>query len=160
MPRGESLDWRNELPTDMVVRIDPDDFGEVVGNLLDNARKWANARVVGPRREGGRRPATIAVLDDGPGFAAGPPDPRSARVSRTPGAGSTGLGLGIVHDILSEYGVALQIGQEEGLCSVAFSLPAGAVVDDGARARPGGGGTTPNPLPGAAENRLMVLAPV
>lgn len=131
MPRGEALDWRNELPIDMVIRIDPDDFGEVVGNLLDNARKWANSRVVvRSAREGGT--ATIAVLDDGPGFAAGPPDPQSDRgVSRTPGAGSTGLGLGIVHDILSEYGVALQIGREGGLCSVSFTLPAGAVVDEG-----------------------------
>lgn len=132
MPRGEALDWRNELPMDMVIRIDPDDFGEVVGNLLDNARKWANTRVVVRASRNGAT-ATIAVLDDGPGFAAGAPDPHSDRgVSRDPGAGSTGLGLGIVHDILSEYGVALEVGQVGGLCSVAFTLPAGAVSAEGA----------------------------
>lgn len=135
MPRGEAINWRNELPADMVIRIDPDDFGEVVGNLLDNARKWANAEVVirGVRKGS---TATIAVLDDGPGFAAGAPDPESDRgVSRTPrsgstAAGSTGLGLGIVHDILTEYGVVLQVGTEGRLCSVSFTLPAGAFADE------------------------------
>lgn len=129
MPRGEALEWRNELPMDLVIRIDPDDFGEVVGNLLDNARKWANSRVVVRGARDGHT-ATIAVLDDGPGFAAGAPDPQSDRgVSHTPGTGSTGLGLGIVHDILSEYGVELLVGRADGLCSVSFTLPTGAATD-------------------------------
>ena len=39
------------------------------------------------------------------------------------------LGLGIVHDILSEYGVGLQVGRADGLCSVSFTLPTGAATD-------------------------------
>ena len=114
---------------DLVIRIDPDDFGEVVGNLLDNARKWARTRVVVRSvREGPT--ATVSVLDDGPGFVDGAPDPESDRgLSAGSGQGSTGLGLGIVHDILSEYGVGLRVGEEDGLCSVSFALAIDATAE-------------------------------
>lgn len=149
MPRGEAIDWRNELPDDLVIRIDPDDFGEVIGNLLDNARKWASERVV-IRCERAGAEATITVLDDGPGFAGGAPDPHSDRgVSRTPGPGSSGLGLGIVHDILAEYGVALRVEESGGLSAVSFTLPTGAGRDDEAKA-------TPEPGP-RAETQQRVL---
>jgi len=120
MPRGEAIEWRNEVPADLVVRIDPDDFGEVLGNLLDNARKWAKSLIVvrGEEADGGAR---IAVLDDGPGFSRGAPDPDLDR-GLALGPDSTGLGLGIVRDILSEYGVALQVEQAADLSSVAFVL--------------------------------------
>jgi signal transduction histidine kinase len=149
MPRGEALDWQNDLPDDLVIRIDPDDFGEVVGNLLDNARKWATMRVlVRSERIGGT--ATISVLDDGPGFAAGPPDPHSDRgVSRTPGSGSSGLGLGIVHDILTEYGVALRVEARDGLCAVSFALPTGYSKDDLARPSAAVAGAMTEARPGA-----------
>jgi signal transduction histidine kinase len=149
MPRGDVLDWRNELPIDLIIRVDPDDFGEVVGNLLDNARKWAETKVT-VRAERRDSRATIVVLDDGPGFATGAPDPKSDRgVARGTDPASTGLGLGIVHDILSEYGVELQVEQTDGLCAVSFTLPEGgwhekpaagpaaAEVDSAAQALPG-----------------------
>ena len=129
MPRGEDLDWRNDVPADLVIRIDPDDLGEVVGNLLDNARKWARTRVVVRGGRDGAR-ATISILDDGPGFADGTPDPESDRgVSGDHGKASSGLGLGIVHDILSEYGVGFRVGEVDGLCSVSFALPVDATVE-------------------------------
>ena len=121
MPRGEAIEWRNEVPADLVVRIEPDDFGEVLGNLLDNARKWSKSLIVvrGVEADGAAR---IAVLDDGPGFSGGAPDPDLDR-GLARGPDSTGLGLGIVHDILSEYGVALQVEKADGPCSVSFVLP-------------------------------------
>lgn len=121
MPRGDALDWRNELPEDLVLRIDPDDFGEVVGNLLDNARKWAQAAVVvRATRDGGT--AAVSIVDDGPGFS---DEARDRGVSAgAAGDGSTGLGLGIVEDILAEYGVALRVERGGTGCVVAFDLPA------------------------------------
>lgn len=121
MPRGDALAFRNELPDDLVLRIDPDDFGEVVGNLLDNARKWADSTiVVRATRNGGT--ATVSIVDDGPGFADGT---RDRGVTGGAGVdGSTGLGLGIVEDILSEYGVALRVEPGGPGCVVAFDLPA------------------------------------
>ncbi len=82
--------------------------------------------------------ATITVFDDGPGFADGAPDPQSdGGVSHTPGVGSTGLGLGIVHDILSEYGAGLRVERAEGLCSVSFTLPADATTEEQLAPAPG-----------------------
>ena len=54
MPRADSLDWRNDLPQGVRLRMDPEDFGEVVGNLLDNARLWARSRVTVSARVLGR----------------------------------------------------------------------------------------------------------
>ena len=45
MPGGQSIDWLDELPAEARLRMDPDDFGEIVGNLLDNARKFAKSTV-------------------------------------------------------------------------------------------------------------------
>ena len=49
------------------LRVDPEDFGEIAGNLLDNARLWARSRVTASAEtvDGGVR---IAIADDGPGM--------------------------------------------------------------------------------------------
>jgi signal transduction histidine kinase len=88
---------------------DADDLDEMLGNLMDNACKWARSRVVvsGRRVEGGFR---IAVEDDGPGI----PEERRAEVLKRgrrldetmPGSG---LGLDIVQDIAEIYGGSLQL---------------------------------------------------
>jgi signal transduction histidine kinase len=119
MPRGDAIDWRVDIPGDLTVHMDPDDFGEVLGNLLDNARKWARTTVSVVGRNDGEV-VSIAVIDDGPGFTAGAFD---RGLSGDTDEESSGLGLGIVGDILSEYGVALQVSQAEGFCRVAFALP-------------------------------------
>ena len=125
LPRGEELVFENKMPPALTVRIDPFDFSEVIGNLLDNARKWADARIV-VRAEPDERSARIVVEDDGPGF-----DPSLRRIGAEPArspaieADSTGLGLGIVRDILSEYGIALDVAYEDGWCRVSFVAPTG-----------------------------------
>lgn len=88
---------------------DADDLEEMLGNLMDNACKWARSRVVvsGRRVEGGLR---IAVEDDGPGI----PEERRPEVLKRgrrldetmPGSG---LGLDIVQDIAEIYGGSLQL---------------------------------------------------
>ena len=149
MPHGEEIEWKNEVPADLVVRIEPDDFGEVVGNLLDNARKWAKARVVIRGIEAGGT-ARIAVLDDGPGFSDGAPDPDLDR-GLAQGPDSTGLGLGIVHDILSEYGVTLKVEDAGGLCSVSFGLPADRPPEhQDATIAPASAKPAPRPVPRTA----------
>jgi signal transduction histidine kinase len=108
MPRGEAIDWRNELPSDLRLRMDPDDFGEVVGNLLDNARKWARSRVR-ILAEVGATSVRIAVDDDGPGIA---PDVRDRFLRRGERAGrgeGAGLGLAIVTVVLDQYGADLAL---------------------------------------------------
>jgi signal transduction histidine kinase len=81
------------------------DFEEMVGNLLDNACKWARSRVtVGAERPNGAARFTVIVDDDGPGLTKA----ERAKVGRRgqrldeskPGSG---LGLSIVADLAHLY---------------------------------------------------------
>jgi signal transduction histidine kinase len=86
------------------------DFEEMVGNLFDNACKWASSsidvRVAGEDSDiPGHKLLRIVVDDDGPGLA---PDERAEATRRgrrldetKPGSG---LGLSIVSDLAAAYG--------------------------------------------------------
>ena len=96
--------------TEVVFAGEREDLEEVVGNLLENAMKWARGevRVVLaplPPEEGLPNRFSISIEDDGPGI---PEDKardalkRGRRLDETkPG---TGLGLAIVTDLINEYG--------------------------------------------------------
>ena len=108
LPRGEDLAWRNKVPAGARLRMDAEDFAEVMGNLLDNARLWAGAAVqvaVVPESEGRMR---VSVEDDGPGLSPGQGSVRGES-GASPGEGH-GLGLAIVGDVLALYGTRLEIG--------------------------------------------------
>jgi len=111
----------------LAFRGDRADLEEMLGNLLDNACKWASEQVsivasasVTPGR------LRIVVADDGPGLS----DEQKKRVldrgerldETKPGSG---LGLGIVREIASLYGGTFALGrsQADGL-SVELDLPA------------------------------------
>lgn len=90
------------------------DLDEMVGNLLDNACKWARERVavgcVVEPAAAGRSALVIAIDDDGPGLAE---NLRAEAVRRgrrldesKPGSG---LGLAIVSDLAGAYGGALEL---------------------------------------------------
>ncbi|MCK6454019.1 MAG: sensor histidine kinase [Alphaproteobacteria bacterium] len=116
------------------------DFEDLLGNLVDNACKWARRQVfVKTTASGGR--IEITVDDDGPGL---PEDQRSAVFQRgtrldesTPG---TGLGLSIVRDVAGLYGgsVTLDASPLGGLRAI-LTLPGfdpdAAVVPAGAAER-------------------------
>mgnify|MGYP003412585768 FL=1 len=81
----------------------------MLGNLVDNACKWARARVViTSTLEAGR--VTVQVDDDGPGL-----DPslredvlrRGVRADEA--APGSGLGLAIVRDLVELYGGAISL---------------------------------------------------
>ena len=111
LPRGGEIDWQLEvMPADLAVKIDQRDFEELLGNLLDNARKWARGRVeVSAAASGGS--IEISIDDDGPGI---PEDRRDDvlaggfRLDRAvPG---TGIGLAISSDLAALHGGRLKIG--------------------------------------------------
>ncbi|MBD9638731.1 sensor histidine kinase [Ensifer sp. ENS07] len=106
---GERLSWEPDLQEDLTAPIDPHDFRELVGNLLENASKWARSRVAvtAVRRDGFIR---LVVEDDGPGVSPQRlPDllRRGVRLDRLkPGSG---LGLAIVSEIANVYNLALTL---------------------------------------------------
>jgi signal transduction histidine kinase len=86
-----------------------EDFEEIVGNLLENAMKWARTRArVGLAEEAGI--VLLTIEDDGPGIPEDKAREALARGKRLdeskPG---TGLGLSIVNDLVREYGGELKL---------------------------------------------------
>ncbi|GAA2423413.1 hypothetical protein GCM10010191_39270 [Actinomadura vinacea] len=75
--------------------MDPVALWRALRNVLDNACRVAAGRV-DVRVTAGHGWVAVQVDDDGPGFGAGK-------------AGLASLGLGIVHDLISEYGGGLEI---------------------------------------------------
>lgn len=85
----------------------------MVGNLMDNASKWATNQVVIRVREDHGN-LEIAVEDDGPGVPGGKTEEVMRRGNRLdeskPGHGE---GLGIVKDIADLYGGSLTLNKSE-----------------------------------------------
>ncbi|HXH02719.1 MAG TPA: ATP-binding protein, partial [Candidatus Competibacteraceae bacterium] len=108
---------------------DRDDLLELLGNLLDNACKWARRRVrVSAREEGGW--LRLTVEDDGPGC---PPEQRELLTRRgvriDESRAGHGLGLAIVTDIVGQYGGRLRLESSAALGGLAaiVELPAGGM---------------------------------
>ena len=100
--RGRELhvDWQAPAGT---LALERDDMLELVGNLLDNACKWAQG-LVRLRIEEQPRQVSMRIEDDGPGIDAA----RHARALARGGrldeqVEGHGLGLGIVGDIVAAY---------------------------------------------------------
>lgn len=93
---------------DHLINFDREDMLELVGNLLDNACKWARRRVI--VKVENRYAMTIVVEDDGPGCSDADMQQLSQRGLRLDEAvQGHGLGLAIVRDIANFYGGNLQI---------------------------------------------------
>lgn len=104
-----NVETRIEIAADLAFRGDKEDLEEILGNLLENAFKWAKAQVVIVARVTDGK-LFIYVDDDGPGIDAGDTVFATRRGMRldeqTPG---TGLGLSIVTDIAAIYHGELQL---------------------------------------------------
>jgi signal transduction histidine kinase len=125
---GKHLDIEVAIPPATRFRGERQDLEEMVGNLIDNACKWAASRVeirVAAVRDEGRAFIEIAVEDDGPGLPKGARADmlkRGRRLDETkPGSG---LGLSIVVDLATLYqgSLNLEAGRLGGLCAV-LNLP-------------------------------------
>ena len=115
--RGVAIDV--EAPADARFLGERQDLEEMVGNLVDNACKWARSRVtveVVPERMKAASSASkvrLVIDDDGPGLTASEREevqmaPRGRRLDETkPGSG---LGLSIVLELAHLYGGDLALG--------------------------------------------------
>jgi signal transduction histidine kinase len=115
--RDRGLTYSVDLQEGLRFRGEAQDLSDLVGNLLDNAGKWAHERVGfrayrAPQEPPGASAFLIAEIDDdGPGLD---PEARAAALVRgrkldesRPGSG---LGLSIVVDLAAIYGGSLDLG--------------------------------------------------
>ncbi|MGM8849682.1 sensor histidine kinase [Salinicola halophyticus] len=141
-----------DIDSGATARIDPQDLQELTGNLLENALRWAEGRVlfkVSRVSQGVR----LRIEDDGPGMTEAQSeaalargvrlDVRDAGFSAGSGSGSgpggSGLGLAIVEDLMMLYGGTLRLERAAigGLAADVW-LPASPVsVQSGETSTPG-----------------------
>ena len=140
LPMGQNLQWNLALKEPLMLAVDRTDFQEIMGNLIDNAHKWAKTKVRIESRLADHR-AVFVVEDDGPGVAEADLArilERGVRADTTvPG---TGLGLAIVSDVVAAY---------EGRLELMRSTLGGlaAVVTLAARKQQPAAGATAKPAP-------------
>lgn len=115
---------KGEIYPELRVRCSPEDLEEILGNLLDNAFKWASSEIqISGEAQGGT--VVVTIVDDGPGI----PDaaitavfsPGTRLDETVPG---DGFGLTIARELAGLYGgmVSLKTGKDRGMvCSL--SLP-------------------------------------
>ncbi|WP_292066274.1 sensor histidine kinase [Brevundimonas sp. UBA7664] len=122
--KGVEIDWR--APDELSFRGERQDLQEILGNLMENACKWARRRVrvsAGPTHLG---QMVVVVEDDGPGL---PAEQREAALERgarmdetTPGSG---LGLSIVVELTRAYGGRITLADSDlGGLKALLELPA------------------------------------
>jgi len=118
------LTFRIEVEPDATVRAPQEDLEEMLGNLLDNACKWARTQVVVSARVAADR-VIVDVEDDGAGLDAEMRDAvlkRGVRADET--APGSGLGLAIVRDLADAYGGSITLGTSaQGGLAARLTLP-------------------------------------
>jgi signal transduction histidine kinase len=124
LPRGDQIDWSLDCAPELSAPVEAGDLAEILGNLLDNARKWARSEVHISARSLPDN-VELAIDDDGPGV----PVSDRVRVLRRgirldesiPGSG---LGLNIVKAVVEAYGGEMDLASSvQGGLSVRLSLP-------------------------------------
>ncbi|MGB7317678.1 MAG: HAMP domain-containing sensor histidine kinase [Planktotalea sp.] len=120
-PFGAPLRLTNNVPEGVSLAMEPDDFNDVLGNLLENACRysasWVQVDIVQTEIQ-----TFLKVTDDGPGLSAPQIENVARRGKRLDSSGhGAGLGLSIVGDILEAYGgeLTFQNNAPKGLIAIA-----------------------------------------
>ncbi len=107
----KGLAFTLDCPSDLNWRIDEGDAFEMLGNVMDNAAKWAQHRVaVGVWHDAGR--LNIRVEDDGPGFS----DTHSIlqlHVRADEKVPGHGVGLAVVNDLVASHEGELNLSRSD-----------------------------------------------
>ncbi|WNF44886.1 sensor histidine kinase [Pseudomonas sp. SG20056] len=124
MIHGNHLELEWQAEPGLRLPWDREDLLELLGNLLDNACKWADSQVQLQISRVGED-YQLAIDDDGPGIDAAQRDEVLSRGSRLDEqVAGHGLGLGIVRDIVDAWAGRLQLADSPlGGLRVTVSLP-------------------------------------
>lgn len=120
----KSLTFISDIPANLIIKADREDMLELIGNLLDNACKWASHTVRITLQQ--NQQTEISIEDDGPGVAADKLinlTQRGLRLDeRTNGHG---IGLSIVSEIVNSLNgrLTFERSNEMGGMQVNVSLP-------------------------------------
>jgi signal transduction histidine kinase len=122
-PGGKKLSFKMEVAEDLTASIDEGDLTEILGNLVENAARYAKSSVrVDAFTTIGE--VIVTVADNGPGI---PDAHRESALSRgvqlDSKGGSSGLGLAIVSDIVEAYGGCLKMTNANPGLVVTVSVP-------------------------------------
>jgi signal transduction histidine kinase len=108
------ISFAADIPADAQLALDPQDLDELLGNLLDNAWRWARSAIRLTVAMDGAR-ARITIEDDGPGI---PAPQRAAAVEpgrRLDESGEGhGFGLSIARELAELHGGTLMLGETAG----------------------------------------------
>lgn len=110
--QDKQLDITVDIPVDLQFRGERQDLEELVGNLLDNASKWAKQRVILKGDQHSPRQILLKVQDDGPGLSETERIRalrRGQRLDET--IHGSGLGLSIVQETVDLYEGSLRLGR-------------------------------------------------
>jgi len=112
LPDTRPLAWDVDVAPDARFPGEEHDLTEILGNLVDNARKWAES-CIRITAHTAKDAVTLCIEDDGPGLT---PD-QAANVARgqrwddaQPG---TGFGVAITRDLAEGYRGTLDLGRSE-----------------------------------------------
>ena len=123
--REKEIDFNLSMP-DILLPFDREDMLELIGNLADNACKWAAARVaiaITAPVTGGDAQLGITVADDGPGCSPEEMQEILKRGVRLDEAkAGHGLGLNIATDIVDFYGGRLDVDRDPQLGGLRVSI--------------------------------------
>lgn len=106
---NRTLHITSTISPELAARVQREDLDEMLGNLLDNACKWARSTIA---LEAVRTTASVTLMieDDGPGLA---PELRAKVLERgvrlDESAPGSGLGLAIVRDLAELYGGSIAL---------------------------------------------------
>jgi signal transduction histidine kinase len=100
---------QSDVRPELAVQVQREDLDEMLGNLLDNACKWARSRITVATTV---TPGTVVITvdDDGPGLDPAKRDLVLRRgVRADEAAPGSGLGLAIVRDLAELYGGSIAL---------------------------------------------------
>lgn len=112
----------------LAVAVDPADFYEIMGNLIENAVRHAQSEISIRGAQADRR-VQIVVVDDGPGIPDGERERAMAPGVRLDERGEgNGFGLAIVRELAELYGGTFTLdGAPDGGLTATVTLPAGTL---------------------------------
>jgi signal transduction histidine kinase len=121
----KKISLTQNVPRDLAVACEQQDFDEMAGNLLENAFRWAKNKVAVYAQQRDGRMVSIVIEDDGPGL---PPEKISQalrlgeRIDES--APGFGFGLPITRELAELYGGELNLDASAlGGLRIALRLP-------------------------------------